>query len=84
MPKIKGVIENHPHENGQPELIPVNVNEEILMKQATSTGLKLNLDKLKIIPLNIPYNELDPEYFIQKRSLSHVNRIWSTKTLWRP
>ena len=38
-------------------------NEALLMKHATSTGLKLNLDKLKIIPLNIKFDELDPTYF---------------------
>ena len=37
-------------------------NEALLMKHATSTGLKLNLDKLKIIPLNIKFDELDPTY----------------------
>ena len=37
-------------------------NEDLLKKQATSVGLKLNMDKLNIIPLNIPKSEYDPEY----------------------
>ena len=37
-------------------------NEKLLTNQATSVGLKLNLDKLKIIPMNIADSELDPEY----------------------
>ena len=37
-------------------------NESILQLQATSVGLKLNLGKLHILPLNIPESEYDPEY----------------------
>ena len=37
-------------------------NEILLKKQATSVGLKLNEDKLKIIPMNIVDSELAAEY----------------------
>jgi hypothetical protein len=37
-------------------------NERRLHNQATSVGLKLNLGKLKILPLNIKESEYDPEY----------------------
>ena len=37
-------------------------NEKLLKNQATSVGLKLNMDKLKILPMNIADSELDPEY----------------------
>ena len=37
-------------------------NEKILKSQATSVGLRLNMDKLKIICLNIDESEYDPLY----------------------
>ena len=47
-------------------------NELRLKAQATSVGLKLNMDKLNIIPLNINRSEYDPEYLTRGPKSSSV------------
>ena len=40
----------------------VKKNTELIYEQATSLGLKLNESKLKILPFNIPDEDIDPDF----------------------